>query len=246
MAQTHKVHIPTVDRSAISLDDIKHITDRIVAEVRPYSVVPDEGIIAACWMTLNVIEQGIIGDLVECGVWRGGTSFAMLLAQRYAFGKIQRPVWMYDSFEGMDKPAPEDGKNAVYWYDLAKSGKEDVYSQNWCIASLEEVIEAAKKLDLAQHCSPVKGWYSNTMYGENKPQQIALLRVDCDWYEPCRDVYKMLVPRVPIGGVIMIDDYYVWEGCTLATHEYLAEHKLAWPIRSVSNFHGAWMVKRRT
>ncbi len=71
---------------------------------------------------------------------------------------------------------------------------------------------------------------------------MAVLRIDCDWYEPCQLVYKMLAPLVSEGGRIIVDDYGIWEGCTLATHEYLAEHKLPWAITSVGGC-GMYMVK---
>lgn len=245
MAQAHQVFIPQIDASTIQLDAIKDKTDHIIELVRPYSVVPDEGIAAAVWLTVNVIKSGIVGDIVECGVWRGGTTFAMLLAQKFILGQITRPVWMFDSFEGMDKPSPKDGKMAAGWYVAAKSGMPDEYNQNWCAASLSEVLEAAHKLNLDSHIIPRKGWYEETL-GKDfvQPAQVCLLRVDCDWYDPCKLVLNKLAPRVPVGGVIALDDYYVWEGCTRATHEYLAENSLAWPIRSVQNFHGAWMVKK--
>ncbi len=215
---------------------------RIIAEVRPYTMVPDAGLAATIELTLGAIKAGVPGDLVECGTWLGGSSFAMLLAQRYEFGEIRRPVWMYDSFEGMSLPSPEDGDDARRWHKRSVTEPIDPTGQNFCRASFEAVCLNAARFGLTDHVHIKEGWLADTL-PRHKPETIAVLRIDCDWYDPVMTVYRELEPLVSIGAPIIIDDYVRWDGCALATHEYLAQHKLPWRIRSVPNNAGAWMIK---
>jgi hypothetical protein len=219
---------------------------QVIAEVRPYTMVPDDGLATTIELTLNAIDAGIPGDLVECGTWMGGSSFAMLLAQRYAYGEIKRPVWMYDSFQGMSPPSPEDGYHARWWMERAQgmtqNGEADPDGTNFVTAPLDQVLLNMAALDLIDEARVIPGWLAETL-PKNKPQQIAVLRVDCDWYDPCMTVYRELEPLCSIGAPIIIDDYDAWEGCRLATHAYLTLKALPWKIRSMPDSHGAWMIK---
>lgn len=220
---------------------------QVIAEVRPYTMVPDEGLATTIELTLDAIKAGVPGDLVECGTWLGGSSFAMLLAQRYEFGEIKRPVWMYDSFQGMGEPSDEDGHHAAWWTNRSKTVAEDPDGQNYCVAPLERVIATAHDLELWDDVRIRPGWLADTL-PHAKPDRICVLRVDCDWYEPCKVVYEQLEPLCSVGAPIIIDDYDAWEGCRLATHEYLAANKLPWKIRSkpiTDGGHGAWMIKEK-
>src|SRR5262249_36298951 len=137
-------------REAVS--GMKDIVDRVVAAVNPrYTRTPYEALECTIVRTLEAIDAGIPGVLVECGTWMGGCSYAMLLAQRYAYGEIRRPVWMYDSFEGMAPPCAKDGSQAAYWWSGAVDLPRDVPNENFCICPLERVHEAIRELDLVGH-----------------------------------------------------------------------------------------------
>ena len=219
------------------------IIKRVIAEVNPtYTRTPPEALETTIRRTLEAIDAGIPGDLVECGTEMGGCSFAMLLAQRYAYGEIRRPVWMYDSWQGMSPPSEQDGAQAAYWWSGAKDLPKDVRHENFCICPFELTLRAIKELNLEGLARPVKGWLQESLL-EVRPETIAVLRVDCDWYEPVKCALDNLVPRVSPGGFIILDDYHAWQGCVKATHDYLDEHKFAWPINEIENRNGAWMVK---
>lgn len=225
----------------------------IIATVRPYTMVSDDGLECTIRLTLDAIKAGIPGVLVECGTWLGGSSFAMLLAQRHALGEIKRPVWMYDSFEGMSPPTEPDGRPAAKWWKEAVDLPKDQTDKEYCIAPYWQVVDGAKALGILDHVIIHKGWLADTL-PQFKPDQIAVLRIDCDWYEPVKCVLDHLEPHVSIGSPIIIDDYYAWAGAVLATHEYLTEHKLAWPIIAESSGigmtadeamrRGAWLIKK--
>jgi O-methyltransferase len=215
---------------------------RVIEEVRPYTMVPYAGLETTIRLTLSTIDKDIPGDLVECGVWKGGCSFAMLLAQRYAFGEIRRPIWMYDSFQGMGAISPQDGEHARWWKQRSLSGAPDPDKQNYCAAPLEQVKAAIERFQLQGHVILRPGWLQATLLGR-KPEKIAVLRLDADWYGPISCALTELIPLTSVGAPVILDDYGIWEGCTLAVHEYLAGQKMPWPIKSVPNDCGAYFIK---
>jgi hypothetical protein len=77
----------------------------------------------------------------------------------------------------------------------------------------------------------VKGWYQDTLSGFVPPAPIVVLRLDADWYESTRQCLQALYPHVARGGLILIDDYYSWDGCARAVHEYLAQRDAQERIR---------------
>jgi hypothetical protein len=216
----------------------------IIEQVRPYSMVPDDALSLTIEQTIAAVESGRPGDLVECGTWKGGASFAMLLAQRHAFGRIVKPVWMFDSFEGMPPAQPYDGPLAVNWQSDTQG---PMYFDN-CRASLESVRATAEQFGFTeQDAILVPGWFDQTVpmrLPELAARGIAMLRVDCDWRDPVRFVLDKLASLVPEEGTIIIDDYFAWDGCARAVHEYLAANDLPYRIRSLPSFSCAWMVKR--
>jgi hypothetical protein len=93
----------------------------------------------------------------------------------------------------------------------------------------------------------VPGWFNQTVPYERKElaeRGIAFLRIDCDWYEPVSYVLDQLATLVPDEGRILLDDYYAWDGCARATHDFLARNDFAWRIRTLPQTTGAWMIKR--
>ncbi len=219
------------------------IVSRVIEEVRPYTSVwtPAPALECTILRTLDVIDGEIPGDLVECGVWMGANSYAMLLAQRHAYGEIRRPVWMYDSFEGMSPPVPKD--NAAGWWDGAKNLPRHIVNDNACICPLDRVKECIGELGLGDHVKLVPGWLADTL-PLNKPERIAFLRIDCDWYEPITACLDYLEPLVPAGGVILFDDYHAWPGCVAAVADYQAKHSISWSLNEIPGPRGVWTLKK--
>jgi O-methyltransferase len=221
----------------------QEIVDRTIADINPaYTRTPREALECTILRTLDAIDKEIEGDLVECGTWKGGCSFAMLLAQRYAYGEIRRPVWMYDSFEGMSPPSQRDGIQAALWWTGASPLPRDVPNENYCICPLPYALQAIDDLKLGGFALIRKGWLADTL-PKFRPQQIAMLRVDCDWYEPVMCALSYLEPLVSPGGSIILDDYHAWLGCGEAVKDYRAAHGIDWPIHEIDGKNGAWMTK---
>lgn len=169
----------------------------------------------------HLARNGIPGDIVECGVWRGGSIHIIARTLRAA-GVDDRDIHLFDTFEGMTEPtdkdvALDDSRPAAERLETStKSAKI------WAFASLEDVQEGLKTLDYPyERFHFVQGPVEETI-PENAPERIALLRLDTDWYESTKHELEHLYDRLVPGGVLIIDDYGSWEGSKLATDEFMA------------------------
>ena len=170
------------------------------------------------------------GDLVECGTWRGGMSAAM------AWAVPGRHSVLFDSFEGLPDAKPIDGPSAVHWSTNVRDYDNCRAEESWAIQAMERVRQTDFEL--------VKGWFEDTVPAWAKDQRaIAMLRLDGDWYDSTILCLEHLWPLVCAGGVIVIDDYYTWDGCARALHDHLSRVQAAERImRTRSGV--AYMIKR--
>jgi len=219
----------------------------IIPLVRPATMVADEALIFTWRAMLSVITNNVPGALVECGAWRGGCSFGMALVQKRFFGRVVRPVHMLDSFEGLPPADERDGPAAIE-YQLRTDHPQ--YFDN-CRAEFDDVQRIRDALGLQpDECRLVQGWFDTTvpvLAKELAVEKIALLRVDCDWYDPVSLVLRQLEPIVSAEGIVIIDDYYTWDGAARATHDYLSRGDLAYRIRQIGQGGvplGAFFIKR--
>lgn len=217
---------------------------QIWEKVKPFTMVPEPAIGFLIGQVTALIANKVPGLLMECGVWRGGASMAMLLAQQAAFGRVERPVYMLDSFQGLPPVTVRDGPLARKWQD---GGDPDNFLDN-CRAVRNELERTLGGMQFAEgDYKIVEGWFDQTVphvADEIKPRSIALLRLDGDWYESTRCCLDSLVPLVSEGGIVIIDDYYAWDGCARAVHDYLSTRDAAYRIRSLPNWYGAYFVKK--
>jgi O-methyltransferase len=166
----------------------------------------------------HVAARGLQGAYVECGVWRGGSS--MLAALAFAEAEnTQRPFYLYDTFQGMSEPTDDDGAEARREW----ARHQRVEHNEWCYSPFEEVEANMLSTGLDRsRLHLVKGKVEDTIPA-TAPDEIALLRLDTDWYESTRHEMQHLFPRLISGGVLIVDDYGHWEGARKAVDEYLAE-----------------------
>lgn len=175
-----------------------------------------------CWDTVHIVRfldsRGVEGDIVECGVYRGGQ---VMLAMEVA--EIHRRYWLYDTFEGSPIPGPYDqssrGANGVAkWHDRQR------IDGGWCVCSLDEVRNNFERFGmLDDRINFVKGKVEDTLRTGPLPEQIAFLRLDTNFYESTKIELEVLWPLLVLGGVLVIDDYYMWNGARKATNGYLAD-----------------------
>jgi O-methyltransferase len=193
---------------------------------KKYSDTRSEAMYALYQATKYVVEAGIPGDFVECGVWRGGSVMvmAMTLVQ---MGVADKKIYLYDTFEGMTEPTTEDKIRANDTEAKILWEKENgVNHNNWCYASLEDVQENVYSTGYPkENFIFVRGKVEETI-PQNVPQEICLLRLDTDWYESTKHELEHLYPLLANKGVMIMDDYGYWAGHRKAIDEYFQKHNL--------------------
>ena len=193
----------------------------IIRAVRPYTMTGADKLFALILATRHVARHGIPGDVVECGVWRGGSMHAVARTL-LAAGDTSRDLHLFDTYEGMP-PATErdvrhDGKRAADLLDALPRT-----SKTWAVASLEDVRAGFGEVPYpAERVHFVKGLVEDTV-PEHAPERIAILRLDTDWYESTRHELEHLYPRLVSGGVLVLDDYGWWQGARQAVDEFLRD-----------------------
>ncbi len=188
-----------------------------------------------------VIEAGIPGSFVECGVWKGGSVMMIALTLR-ALGVTDRDIVLFDTFTGMTPTGPEDidfeGRHAS---EMLKRGgpDENVF---WAKAAIEEVRGNLRLTgyDMARF-RLVAGDVLKTIPVE-APQTIALLRLDTDWYESTRHELQHLFPLVVPRGVLIIDDYGHFRGARKAVDDYFADQPMRYLLNRI-DYTGRVLVK---
>lgn len=196
----------------------------IIGRVRGHTMTSPERLYALIQAARHVSAAAIPGDVVECGVWRGGSMMAAALTLAEC-GDTQRDLYLFDTFEGMSAPTAldvsVDGQKASAL--LAGPRSTDAASA-WCYAGIDDVRAGMRSTGYpAERIHYIQGKVEDTIPGD-APARIALLRLDTDWYESTRHELEHLYPLLSPGGVLIIDDYGHWAGCRKAVDEYLGAH----------------------
>jgi O-methyltransferase len=183
----------------------------------------------------SVLEDGVPGDLIETGVWRGGSAIFMrgILA---AHGDAERTVWVADSFEGLPKPRAEHAADS-----------EDLHWTQPALAiSLEEVRGNFEKYGLLDdRVRFIKGWFSDTL-ASAPVDRLSVLRVDCDMYGSVTDVLDAMYPKLEVGGFAIIDDYGALESCASAVNDYRSRHGIQESMIEIDWTGIYWRKERQT
>ena len=164
---------------------------------------------------LSVVQDGVPGDLVETGVWRGGAAIFMRAALE-AYGDGDRKVWLADSFQGLPQPDP--------------SRVMDVEDGLWRFPELAVPMDQVKEnftrygmLDKRVRFLP--GWFADTL--PTAPiERLAILRLDADMYDSTDIALESLYPKLSIGGYVIVDDYAAVRGCKAAVDDFRARNHI--------------------
>jgi O-methyltransferase len=209
----------------------KYIAGGIYQKLRKYTMMEKGDYIKFLEFVYEYKNQE--GDVVECGVWRGGA-----IAGIAAIMSKKRKYYLYDSFEGLPAAKEIDGEAALNWQN--KKDKTNYFDN--CSAEIEFAQNAMKEVGKFNDSHIIKGWFEDTI-PKNDIKEIAILRLDGDWYESTMICLEHLFEKVKKGGLIIIDDYYTWDGCTRALHDYLSKHKRTEKIRSMYSS-GCYLIKQ--
>jgi O-methyltransferase len=184
----------------------------------------------ALWTAIKyILARRIPGTIVECGVWRGGSMMAAAKTL-LACGDRSRELYLFDTFQGMTEPTAEDvdnyGKTAAEMMAEAVLKKRPREKSIFVDVPLSTVQKNMRRTGYPEKkIHYVVGPVESTVPG-SAPQEIALLRLDTDWYESTKHELEHLFPRLSQGGVLIIDDYGVFRGSQKATDEFLANSKI--------------------
>jgi O-methyltransferase len=194
----------------------------IYERVEPFTMTSLSRVFACIAAAEHVCAQSIEGAIVECGVWRGGSTMAALLAL-VRLEDFSREVWLYDTYDGMAAPTQND---ADLDHQLFAAGVRDDGGSDWCRAELGEVFTNVESCGYPMdHVKFLKGKVEDTL-PRNVPERISLLRLDTDFYESTRQELEYLYPRLSSGGMLIIDDYGAFAGARRAVDEYLAANSI--------------------
>ncbi len=209
---------PSDDRAA--LGPLDAAAEATLDAVAPHTMTGPSRVVALVDAIRYVAAAGIPGALVECGVWRGGSSLAMVRTL-LDLGIDDRRVLLYDTFEGMTEPTARDtssySPNALELWEQSEGKPGPIFNGPASEEAVRELLLGsgypAAMIEL------VAGPVERTL-PEAAPDRIAILRLDTDWYESTLHELRHLYPRLSSGGVLIVDDYGHWDGARAAVEEY--------------------------
>lgn len=184
-----------------------------------YTMTSIQAMYALYKSTQYMVQTGLEGDVVECGVWRGG-SMMMCALTLMGIGAADRNIYLFDTYTGMTKPTEHDVKyddeSALPEWD---SSQKECHNE-WCYASLDDVKKNLYSTGYPQEkLKFIKGPVEETLPG-TLPGNVSILRLDTDWYASTLHELEHLYPLLVKSGVLIVDDYGHWKGQREAVDKY--------------------------
>jgi O-methyltransferase len=179
----------------------------------------------------TVLADEIPGDLIECGVWRGGACILMR-AVLAAYGDERRRVWLADSFQGVPRPDPAN-------YKADKGVRADRAAGILGVSEAEVRANFERYGLLDEQVRFLPGWFKDTLH-DAPIDRIAVLRLDGDLYESTIQALDALYPRLSPGGFCIIDDYHALKPCEQAVTDYRAKHGVSGDIVDIDGSAVLW------
>lgn len=178
----------------------------------------------------TVLRDGVPGDFIETGVWRGGACIYMA-AILEAWGDTDRTVWAADSFAGLPEPELKQDKG----------DRHHTYRQ--LAVSEREVVENFQRFGVTHRINVVPGWFKETLIETSLRLRsgLAILRLDGDMYQSTIEAIDALYPKLNAGGICIVDDYFM-APCAQAVTDYRTKHGVEAPIQFIDGM-GVWWRK---
>jgi hypothetical protein len=195
---------------------------RIIERVTPRTMTGTVKLFGMIEALRYIYRVGVPGQIVESGVWRGGSMQAAALTLLECHD-TERELHLFDTFEGMPPPSDVDVrlKDSQTAEEIMRTSDKD--ARIWAVAGLDDVKQGMGETGYpSEKIFYHQGRVEETI-PDRAPDQIALLRLDTDWYESTRHELDHLYDRLSPGGILIIDDYRYWQGSYRATHEWLDE-----------------------
>lgn len=179
----------------------------------------------------TVLADDIPGDLVECGVWRGGACILMR-AVLAAYGDTARCVWLADSFAGLPRSDPAN-------YKADKGIRSELAAGILGVPEAEVRANFQRYGLLDDQVRFLPGWFKDTLH-DAPIDRIALLRLDGDLYESTIQALDALYPRLSPGGFCIVDDYHAVKPCEQAVTDYRTKHGVSDEIVDIDGTGVLW------
>ena len=183
--------------------------NRIYERCKPFTYTTKERMFSLYESVKYIVNAGIKGDFVECGVWKGGS--VMVMAMTLKLLGEDRRIWLYDTFEGMPPMTKED-------YHVNDPTNRD--DSDKAIGTLQEVMLNIASTNYSVHNFILVQGKVEDKIPKIMPEKISILRLDTDWYASTKHELEYLYPYLEKGGVLIIDDYGAWAGAKKAVDEY--------------------------
>lgn len=217
---------------------------RILERVRERTMTSPERVVSLIEAVRYLTRCDVEGAFVECGVWRGGSMMAAALTLLEE-SVTDRELFLFDTFAGMTEPDDRDvnvfGGEATPRFEASRSEEG---TSGWCAAGLDDVRAGMASTGYPEdRIHYVEGRVEDTI-PDDAPEQVALLRLDTDWYQSTRHELIHLYPRLSPGGVLIIDDYGHWLGAREAVDEFIEENDLPLLLHRI-DYTGRMAVKPR-
>lgn len=209
--------------------------ERIFDKFQEYTMIPKQRYLENINLAyqLKFDKKFPFGAIVECGVWRGG----MIAGFLEIFGP-SRYYMLFDSFQGLPEPNSNDGEDALWW----KAHPEHPRYFNNCYACQLDAQNLLSEKLSNSNLMISKGFFENTLH-KTSISAIAFLHLDCDWYDSNLICLQRCWNHLLPGGAIIIDDYFDWEGCRRAVHDFLSSVRAREAIERVGKTGGAFIRK---
>lgn len=226
----HLFGIPRSESTAEATDEHLKIMDicskyTMTARSRQWALIQ-----SIQWIANKKIE----GDIVECGVWKGGNLILCGLMLKTL--DLDRLIWGYDTFTGMSEPTEHDYKISDHKLGDSSLVKDKWLASrkaqgitDWNYEAKDRVASSFSKEVGTDNLKLISGKVEDTLIVEsNLPEKISVLRLDTDFYESTKVELEVLFPRLEKGGVLIIDDYGCYAGSKKAVDEFFERYGYVW------------------
>lgn len=193
----------------------------IILDVRDNNItyLDEEALLDLSNVITQIENNRVEGVLIETGCALGGSSIVIAAAK-----KKDRKFLVYDIFGMIPSPSNRDGNDVLERYKVIKEGNSAGLKGETYYGYQDNLLNKVKanfkdyKLDIDKNnVKLIEGLYQDTLKIDFS---VAMAHIDCDWYDSVMTCLNQIVPQLAVGGILIIDDYYVWSGCTKAVDEY--------------------------
>jgi len=200
-----------------------------------------------------ILQNNIEGVIIECGVDSG--NFEHIWINELLKNNAVRDIFLYDTFAGLVEPTEYDytRKDSKHYQmnkdQVSACWKSNIINENvngWCYTPLEKVQNRLNSTGYPENkLHYVVGDVMETLKDKTTiPEKIAILRLDTDWYESSKYELEQMYDNVVIGGVIIFDDYYHWDGQRRATDDFFSSRNINYDFVNIGNYKTSAIIKK--